>query len=233
MNALWISRMSLYKSSDKSILSAQAIIVLKISRQAILLKRYERRIPTYDTSPKNSINEILLGEARFAKYFWREFRYLLPKSADFAGRIPRSNDVVNKLLDIGYHHICNIIKNILDKRDISTALGLLHVAKTSKSNPLVYDLVEMFRSDIVDSEVLRFLRLKKRPIVSIEKEVSRFLYRINKRLDRKYYIKSFKICETYRYYIELQILSFISAVNNKEVFKPIQLPTRHENRCRI
>ena len=50
---------------------------------------------------------------------------------------------------------------ILEKYDVSPALGILHVARASKSAPLAYDLVEMFRADIVETEVLKFLRIKK------------------------------------------------------------------------
>ncbi len=232
MNALWITRMSTYKSSGYSILSARAIIEMKILHQCVLLKRYKRIIPVTTITTKNSINDILLEEARTAKHFWKEFTLLLPSWVKFKSRKPRGVDGANRLLDIGYHHICGIVKKILDTHDISTALGLLHVARTSKSDPLVYDLVELFRSDIVDAEVLRFLRLKKHPIIA-DKEISHFLHEINQRLDRKFYIKQFGVCQTYRYYMELQILSFIHAVNHKKIFVPLRLPARHEQRCKM
>ena len=231
MNALWITRMSEYRTSINCIDSARNIIAIKISRQNILLKKYDRAYVDKNITKKNSLNDIFLEEARVAKKFWREFGSLTPQWLNFQTRKPRSGDITNTLLDIGYHHVCGVISSILERHSISPALGLLHIARTSKSKPLVYDLVEMFRSDIVDSEILRFLRLKKKEIVSIEKEVGHFLHNINMRLERKYYLKNFKTCHTYRYYMELQILSFISAINHKRAFNPIHLPARHEHRC--
>ena len=110
-------------------------------------------------------------------------------------------------------------------------LGIFHIARNSDSQPLAYDLVEMFRSDIVDAEVLRFLRLKKKKPEKINDQISHFLYEINKKLDKKFYLKDFHRCHSYKYYMEVQILKFIKAVNHKQIFEPITLPQRHENRC--
>lgn len=182
----------------------------------------------------SAFQDILLKEARGAKHFWNEFRSLLPPWCVFKKRQPHSPDITNKLLDIGYHHITNLVKKILEKYSIDSGLGILHVAHKTNSAPLAYDLVELFRSDIVDSEVLRFLRLKKKPIFELkEKDIARFISRINRRLQRRYFVKIYTKCCPYGYYMELQILKFIRAINHNEVFIPINLPTRHEGRCQV
>ena len=165
-----------------------------------------------------------------AKKFWSEFGKLLPHM-EFLGRKPREKDAINQLLDVGYHHLANVVKGILNKYEMPTVMGLLHVARNADSTPLVYDLMEMFRSDIVETEVLKFLRLKKKKLETAQDEISHFLHEINERLDKKYYLKEFQACRTYRYYMEVQILKFMKAVNREEVFGPITLPNRHENRC--
>jgi len=219
-----------YKNSSLCIESAKTVIALKIERETVLLKRYKR--PFIETKIKNKLDltAVFLEEARMAKRFWEEFGKLIPL-ADFSGRKPRHNDVTNKLLDIGYHHLMNIVSKILDKYEIPTAMGLLHVPRNSDSTPLVYDLVEIFRADIIDAEVLRFLRLKKKKLERADNQIAHFLHEVNERLERKYYLKEFRTCHTYLYYMEVQILKFIKAVNRKEVFKPLSLPDRHENRC--
>ena len=81
-------------------------------------------------------------------------------------------------------------------------------------------------------EVLKIFRMKRRPVEKLcQKDVRIFLYRISRRLEHRYFIRSFGQCHTYRYYMELQILKFIKAVNNKEIFEPFHLPSRHDTRC--
>jgi CRISPR-associated endonuclease Cas1 len=231
MNALWITRMAAYKNSSLCVESAKQLIRIKIERQSALLKKYKTPGIEADFGHAQTIAAVSLEEARAAKRYWHSFRSLIPVYASFAGRRPHAQDIGNRLLDIGYHHLTNIVKKLLEKHDISSTLGLLHVARLSDSAPLAYDLIELFRADIVDAEVLRFLRLKKKPLRSVEKELSHFLHEINERLERHYYLKDFRQCHTYRYYMELQILKCISAVNHRKPFDLLHLPTRHDSRC--
>ncbi len=157
---------------------------------------------------------------------------MLPTWCVFKNRQHGQTDITNRLLDIGYHHITNLVKKILEKYNIEPGLGILHIPHETNSAPLAYDLVEIFRSDIVDTEALRFLRLKKKPFLQLEqKYVAYFLHRINKRLAQKHFVEVFGQCCSYEYYVELQILRFIKAVNHKEIFDPVYLPNRHDMRC--
>jgi CRISPR/Cas system-associated endonuclease Cas1 len=93
-------------------------------------------------------------------------------------------------------------------------------------------LVELFRADTVDAEVLRYVRLKKKRLIEPgEKEVARFLARLNERLARPYYVASLGSCRTYRSYMLLQIEKFERAVDRGELFAPLPLPARHDTRC--
>jgi len=233
MNSIWIKKICSYKHSRRSLNTAKNLIDCKIKRRKILLKNYRRQV-FYNTRkdyPKD-IQGLLLYEARVAKIFWKEFKEIIPVWTKFKGREPREGDITNRLLDIGYHHLTVKIIKIFQKYDISPALGIIHSAQQSDSAPLAYDLMEMFRADIVDSEVIKFLHQKKKPVSIItEKETAKFVSKLNNRLAHKYYLKNFKQCHTYQYYMELQVLKFIKAVNIKSVFTPIRLPVRHENRC--
>lgn len=235
MNALWITRMSEYKHSPLALVSAKHLIEMKVDAESALLRRYRR--PSADIRSELAaamdIGGVLLIEARAARHFWREFRALIPEDSGFETREPHANDPVNQMLDIGYHHLTNLVRRVLDERGVPADLGLLHVARATDSAPLAYDLVELFRADVVDAEALRFVRLKKRRPFSFEQEaIAGFLGRLNARLERRHYFRIFKSCRTYRYYIELQALKFIRAVDRGEPFEPVHLPTRHELRCR-
>lgn len=232
MNALWLNRIVAYKNSPLCIESIRRLIGLKIERQGNLLQKYKKKSYLSKIESAISTQDVLIEEARSAKYFWRHFRDLVLGQTKFLSRIPHSKDVLNQILDIGYHHITNIVKKILEQHGIPSAIGLLHTAREVSSEPLAYDLVEIFRADIVDAEALRFLRLKKKKFEILEqKDVGHFLHEVNERLEQEFFLKDFKICHKYRYYMELQILRFIKAINHNEVFEPFFLPTRHEDRC--
>jgi len=136
MNALWITRMCVYKNSAYRIQTARQLIAVKIYRQRALLAAYKKKFRESDLIKTCTLRDVLLLEARAAKIYWREFGALLLPSTPFLARSPRAHDIANRLLDIGY-----------------------------------------------------------------------------------------------RYYMELQVLKFIKAVNHGEVYKPLSLPTRHDTRC--
>lgn len=236
MNALWISRIAEYIHTKEAFTTAQKIIFIKTKAQYTLLKQFHVPIKKnfeHIYSTKN-IQHVLLEEARYAKYFWTQYTKLLPPWCGFSGRIQHGGDIANKLLDIGYHHLTNVVKDICKEKDISTAIGFLHVAQESTSEPLVYDLVELFRSDVVDREVLTFLRAKKKSISTLEgKHIAHFVSKKKKRLEQQIYLKEFKQCHRYQYYMDLQVTKLIKAVNHGEVFEPIILSYRHEDRCRV
>lgn len=226
--------MSDYQHSSCAIESARSIIDAKIQREHILLARHGITVPKQKILTTNSVADVLLYEARAAKVFWSSFRKLLPTYEDFINRVPHGADVVNRLLDIGFHHLTNKVRTLLDTHETSAALGLLHTARKANAAPLAYDLVELFRADIVDAELLRFLHLKKKRIMNVSPHViAHFLGEINKRCARNHYLRDFHSCRSYAYYMELQIEHFISAVNHRKIFRPLPLPNRHEHRCTL
>jgi len=232
MNSLWITRMYEYKNTPLALETAKKIIELKISHQSALLKKYKVSIVEKNMSEVLKIEDLFLIEARAAKTFWKEFAILLP-AYKFKSRKPHNDDIVNKLLDVGYHHLTRIVGKILNGRNVSPEIAFMHVARTADSEPLVYDLMEMFRSDLIESEVLRFLRLKKKSLLTLEqRDIAHFLHEVNERCEKRYFLKDFGHCHTYKYYMEVQILKVIKAVNHETIFEPIKLPTRHDSRCR-
>src|SRR3989338_10195470 len=184
-NAIWITHISAYKQTENCFASAEQIMNIKNQRRELMLKKYGLLLPHVRFANYHTVQEIMLAEGRAAQLFWKKFYVLLPRWCNFRSRKPGSDDTANRLLDIGYHQITNVVKKILEKYDTSPALAILHIARRSKSAPLAYDLVEMFRADIVEIEVLKLLRMKKRPFnILTTKDISVFLYRIKRRLDR-------------------------------------------------
>jgi CRISPR/Cas system-associated endonuclease Cas1 len=127
--------------------------------------------------------------------------------------------------------LATIVEKIILEKDISVSLGLIHRAQSANAKPLVYDLMELFRADLVDFVLLKYLRLKKKPIINAQEHIGHFLAKINKTAKAPHYLKDFKQCHAYHYYMELQIVKFIKAVNRREVYAPLLLPKRHDMRC--
>lgn len=231
-NALWLTHISVYRQNPYCLVSAEQIMNIKNRRRELLLSRYAVPLPHMRLEGNSTAQRIMLSEGRASKLYWKKFAALLPVWCNFRARKPGSDDMVNHLLDIGYRRITVAVRKILEKYNVPPALGIIHVARKTNSAPLAYDLVEMFRADVVEMEVLKFFRMKKRPMEILKpQDIAIFLNRINRRLSRRYYIKSFKQCQAYQYYMELQILKLIKAVNHGEVFEPIHLPFRHDIRC--
>lgn len=229
MTTLWLHKMALYMGSKEGFISAKHIIQRKLDEQCYVSKLdIAISVDTATTKEK-----LLLIEARTAKQYWKKYKTKLPDWVTFEGRSPHHADPVNTLLDIGYHVLANKLEKLVNKHAISSALAVLHVPHSEKSKPLVYDLMELFRVHVVDEEVILYLHRKKKPLVFpvSQHEIRKFLTQINKKCERKLYIREFKQCHTYNYYMELQLLHYINAVNHKKIFIPFHAPKRHENRC--
>lgn len=232
MNALWLERICSYRHGGEYLETCRRLIDIKVRQSYILLHKYDCKPYTYKFPEILTYPKILLYEGRVAKQYWKLYKTILPTWTHFKGRKPHALDIVNRLLDIGYHHITQKVIHLLDTHEVSSAVGLLHRAHKSTSHPLVYDLVELFRADLVDEFLIHFVRQTKKPIDTLtSKHISRFLHNINLLCKKKHYLRDFKQCHTYEYYMELQVLKLIKAINHKEVFNPIILPSRHDDRC--
>ncbi len=226
--------MSDYAHSSFALESAKNILHAKMKAQQILAKSHDQDIDFDHKSTKNvhTIENLLLLEARFAHKYWKSLRTILSGKVVFYGRKPQTNDPVNRLLDIGYHHLTGKVSALFQKHHMNTSIGLFHQPRTSTSEPLVYDFMELFRADIVDAELIKYFHLKKKPVQELNTdEIPLFLSRINIKLNKSFYLKNFSNCRSYHYYMELQILRFAKCVRTKQVFFPISIPRRHENRC--
>ncbi|MEI6864133.1 MAG: CRISPR-associated endonuclease Cas1 [Candidatus Adlerbacteria bacterium] len=231
MNSLWLERVSVYRTTPLALLSAKELLEIKDSRRTHLLKKYKLDIPHRAYTGADTYERILLCEARNAKVFWEAYATLLPVWCASFKRKPHGPDVVNKLLDVGYHHLATKLEKIIGEKHISSSLALIHRAQSATSKPLIYDLMELFRADTVDFVLLKYLRLKKKPITNAQEHIGHFLAEVNATMDIPHYLRDFKQCHAYRYYMELQVVKFIKAVNRREVFEPLLLPRRHDSRC--
>ncbi len=231
MNAIFLEKLIRYRS-EFDIQVARELIKNKINFQFGSINK-STVIPKYCENLKrtDSIQGILLIEARAAKEYWKFFGKLVKD--DSFRRKPHSSSVANILLDIGYHYLAGEVLKICQGQNIPTELGFLHRAQSSHAHPLIYDFMEWLRPVVVDKSVLKMLRQKKKvPTFIKKKDIGRLVNDIKKRFDKLYFYNSFGYCISLRYWTCLMFLNFESAVNTEIEFKPKLPSLRHETRCK-
>ncbi len=102
--------------------------------------------------------ELFLWEAQFALIYWQGFRLLCQKAGyDFEKREHQhAIGLVNQLLNYGYAILASRIQQLCTGCHISPNISYLHSRSDSKPT-LVFDLMEQYRSFVVDRSVLALL----------------------------------------------------------------------------
>ncbi|HEY6798600.1 MAG TPA: CRISPR-associated endonuclease Cas1 [Kineosporiaceae bacterium] len=151
---------------------ATAVVLGKIANQRALLMRYAARA----SNPENVVRAAddldryaqlvgqaddcgqLLGlEGTAARRYFEVFAELLPEHYTFPGRRRRPpTDVVNAMLSLGYACLTGEAAGAIAASGLDPGIGILHVDGDRPG--LALDLVEEFRSLIVDTTVLNCAR---------------------------------------------------------------------------
>lgn len=182
-------------------------------------------MPDHDVAPpdpaqpqKGTYLGILMGmEGRAAASYFPAFRALLVDewAERFSKRQKRPpTDPVNALLSFGYTLLTNQTVSAAQKVGFDPYIGYLHSTQYGKP-ALALDIVEMFRSPVVDSVVLTLLNNRMLTADSFEETLGSvrmhddarkvFLSKYEERLNTEITHPIFKTKVTYRRCIELQM----------------------------
>ena len=229
MNARFLEKISSYRNSPEAIETMRIILNEKIKRQMQLIS--ENSNP-WIIPPETPFREFMLYEARAAHHYWNTWKQKLGGKVNFPGRNRQSNDPVNTLLNVGYHFLVQSIKKDAGKIDMPVELGILHIAQSKKSEPLIYDLMEWLRPLIVDSIVYTHFSKKKKPVIKIKiYDIPKMILKMKKQLYKKFYHAERSCCLKLSYWIRLYLLSFRGAVTEKKIATFHFPPLRHDSRC--
>lgn len=101
----------------------------------------------------------LMGlEGAFANHYWSHIRKLFQNGIAFEGRVREgARDMVNSSLNYGYGILYGRVANAAIRARLNPMSGFLHSFQTGKP-VLVYDLIEEFRSSVVDRSIFTMLR---------------------------------------------------------------------------
>jgi group II intron reverse transcriptase/maturase/CRISPR-associated endonuclease Cas1 len=120
------------------------------------------------TTPKHFRQSLLGYEGRFASCYWNLIAQVLPEQCKFPGRDKQgASDLVNSLLNYGYGILYNHTLQAVIKSGLNATIGFLHANQPGKPS-LVFDLVEEFRTMVVDRAV--FTLLNRGEAVSLGKD---------------------------------------------------------------
>ncbi len=158
---------------DTAISLAKQVVKAKVKNSYTLIRRlYNRRnLPYHDLKGSkryvlrklkiaDSLDEIIGLEGFFSKQYFEKMADIIPKSWNFRGRNKRPpKDPVNAMLSLGYTILFQKMLSLLFLHDLEPFMGFLHRIKYN--NPaLSSDLMEEFRSVIVDSVVIELISKK-------------------------------------------------------------------------
>ena len=136
-----------------------------VAEKCGLMRDFAKKCLILDKSkPVHENKRTIMGyEGTAARLYWQSFAKLIEDKAFFEirehGKIPR--DAVNSLLNYGYGILYSRIWAAVVLAGLDPYVGFLHSDETG--NPaLVFDLIEEFRSAVVDKTVLAFIRLESR-----------------------------------------------------------------------
>lgn len=150
------------------------IIKGKITNQTTFLQRYQRKkndatLAAIVANLKNTAIKVekaedigsLMGIEGYAStVYFNAFKSLLKQDLGFTGRRKRPPpDPVNSLLSLGYTLLVYDAQAAIRTVGLDPFLGFLHSVEYSKPS-LALDLIEEFRTIIVDSTVLRLINNK-------------------------------------------------------------------------
>lgn len=150
--------------------TARALVAGKIANTRLLLRRYLRFRPelnqdwdnTLKTAQRNVLSATDLDSVRghegaAARAWFDGLAQILGETWDFSGRNRQPpKDPVNALLSYGYAILFHSVWTLVLRRGLNPWVGSLH-ANRAGHPALISDLMEEFRSLIVDATMIRFL----------------------------------------------------------------------------
>ena len=101
--------------------------------------------------------ELMGYEGDISATYWQSLVQILESKSNFEGRVTRgAEDLVNASLNYGYAILYARIQNALLKAGLALHISFLHSLQDGKPT-LVYDLIEEFRSFVVDRAVVSMI----------------------------------------------------------------------------
>lgn len=227
--------------------TAQAIVAAKLCNARTLILRYnrERRDEALSAAAASlhqliervgrteTMNATMGVEGQGAAIYFGVFKRLFKDPWPFEKRVRRPpTDGLNVLLSFGYTLLSHALESAVNLVGLDPYLGLMHVTEYGRPS-LALDLVEEFRSIVVDSIVLRVCNERlitmenfaeqddaQRPILLDDAGRKRFLQEWEARLALEFTHPLSGDKTVYRRCFELQAREMARAMQSGEIYRP-------------
>ncbi|RJP34733.1 MAG: CRISPR-associated endonuclease Cas1 [Candidatus Omnitrophota bacterium] len=161
-------QLKLYRSYERRLQIARSIVSAKLYNQYYVLMRRNNRKKSIAISqqinliqqmnsqvqPENNLDVLRGYEGRSAVAFFEAIYECIPPEYQFNGRNKRPpRDPINVLLSLGYTLLFQYMESFIISQGLHPAIGFYHESM-SRFSCLAADLMEEFRSPVVDSLVL-------------------------------------------------------------------------------
>ena len=168
------------------------------------------------------------------KEYFEYYKKLIPENFSFKERKRRPpTDEINSLLSFGYTILYNIVYSLILSIGIDPYFGFLHTTQYGRAS-LALDLMEEFRTLLIDSVVLSVINKKMIKKKDFKKDISGaifisqnakkiFVEQVFKRMRKKHYYKPAKISIEYIRIIEAQIRMFQKSILDEMEYLPFTI----------
>lgn len=245
--------------ADWALETARAIVTVKLHNTRTLLRRYARRLASSQEEGENrggglsaadqlseliaqagrcrTVNSLNGVEGRGAAVYFSVFRHLIRAPGwDFERRNRRPpRDPVNALLSFGYTVLTHAVESAVRAVGLDPYVGFLHQVAYNRPS-LALDLVEEFRSIVVDSVVLRCLNNRiilphhfsyepegKYPVLLNDEGRGLFIRELETRLNLEFKHPDREERVTYRRCFELQARRMARSVQSGKWYRPFKV----------
>lgn len=242
-SGLRLAQYRLYCDPERSFVVARSSLLAKLGNMRTLLLRHARtrdeaqqlqqaaeqiqqamleikrlQAPSQNGDRMHGLGPLLGLEGHASAVYYACFDQLLKGGWQFPGRVKRPpTDPINALLSFGYSVLTNQIVSLCHAVGLDPGLGMLHQAGFGKP-ALALDLIEAFRSIIVDSVVITMVNTGQVSPNDFENQLGAyrlsddarrtFIQKLEARLDEKIKHPLFGYNVSYRRSIELQARIF-------------------------
>lgn len=169
MYRLHLIQLQYYNDAKKRLALAKAFIKAKVKNQINLIRYKDKYFNifklTIDKMKENAkkietaktIEELMGIEGSISVLYWEAIGKIVHQP--YFSRDPRAKDVINSSLNYGYAILYNTIQKAIIKAGLSPYISFLHVMQSDKPT-LVFDMIEEYRSFIVDRSIVALLNKK-------------------------------------------------------------------------
>ncbi len=229
----------------------RAIIAAKIHNQRVLALRLTRRHAHIDATPLTQLktaiqqaqtaadNKTLRGiEGMAARRYFAIYRQAFDQDWLFTSAAARTRrppkDPANALLSLGYSFLTQNMMMALEAVGLDPYLGYFHAEKYNRP-ALALDLVEEFRTPIVDSLTLtllnhhiikekEFYQGEKQGIFLTDRGLRIFLHKYSHKLESTFKSRELGRTISYRKLFEVQARKLVRVIQNKdEHYQPFRM----------